>query len=116
MVLEGRIRERDLVLPVLGLIAEIGDAQAGLSITEIDKQLRRRLDLSSEDRKILKGRKDDRFSQVVRNLVSHRTLEREGLAEYRRGGEFGKGAYVLTPKGELVVGESKRSQLDLFQS
>lgn len=116
MASKGRVRERDLVVPVLSLIAELGDAELGLSVTEIDRHLRRRLELSEADRRILKGRKDDRFSQVVRNLVSHRTLEREGLAEYRRGGEFGRGVYILTPKGRLIVGEGKRSQLDLFLS
>lgn len=114
MVNESRIRERDLVLPVLKLIAELGDPDTGLAITEIDKELRRRLELSDADRRILKGRKDDRFSQVVRNLVSHRTLEREGLALYRRGGSFGRGTYILTPKGRVLVGDSERSQLDLF--
>lgn len=115
MVNEPRIRERDLVLPVLQLIAEYGDPDAGLAITEITRELRKILSLSDADRVILKGRKDDRFSQVVRNLVSHRTLEKEGLAEYRRGGMFGRGAYLLTPKGRLIAGHSERSQLDLFR-
>jgi hypothetical protein len=115
MVNESRIRERDLVLPVLQLIAEFGDPDMGLPIADITKELRKRMKLSAADREILKDRKDDRFSQVVRNLVSHRTLEKEGLAAYQRGGPFGKGAYVLTPKGRLLAGHSERSQLDLFR-
>lgn len=116
MVNEKRIRERDLIFPVLHLIAELGDPDTGLAITEIDEQLRQRLELSVGDREILKGRKDDRFSQVVRNLVSHRTLERQGLATYQRGGTFGKGTYVLTLKGRTLVGEPRRIQFDLFRS
>jgi hypothetical protein len=115
MVNESRIRERDIVLPVLQLIAEFGDPDSGLAVTEITKHLRKRLILSDADREILNGRKDDRFSQVVRNLVSHRTLEKEGLAIYRRGDRFGKGAYLLTPRGKILVGESERFQLDLFR-
>jgi hypothetical protein len=115
MVNGNRIRERDLVLPVVQLIAEFGERDFGLPISEITRQLRKRLPLSDADQAILKGRKDDHFSQVVRNLVSHRTLEKEGLAEYRKGGPFGKGAYVLTLKGRAVAGGAERTQLDLFR-
>lgn len=110
-----RVRERDLIIPVLRLIAELGYADIGLSISQIDNELRRRMELSDADREILKDRKDDRFSQIVRNLVSHRSLERTGLAEYRRGGQFGNGAYVLTPKGQAIVGGGREIQLNLFR-
>lgn len=116
MAAVSRVRERDLVLPALQIIAVHGNQVSGLTVTQITQELRRRMILSAEDRQILEGRKDDRFSQVVRNLVSHRTLEKLGLAEYKRGGLFGIGAYVLTPKGRLIAGENERSQLDLFKA
>lgn len=110
-----RIREPDLIEPVLKLISEHGDEYGGLDVTKIDELLRQQLILSDEDKQILKGRKDDRFSQVVRNLVSHRTLERHGVAEYRKTGMYRRGAYYLTPKGASMVGaKSMPRQLGLF--
>lgn len=111
-----RIRERDLIEPVLKLIAEFGSDEEGLDVTRLDPLLRSRLKLSSGDMEMLKDRGDDRFSQVVRNLVSHRTLERAGLAEYRRRQGNRRGAYVLTPKGRarLLKPESPQ-QGDLFE-
>lgn len=110
-----RIRERDLIEPVLRLILTHSDVSGGLEVTRIQNLLRERMTLSVEDRKILKGRKDDRFSQVVRNLVSHRTLEKGGLAEYRNTGEHKRGAYYLTPKGIFRLKQiDTEDQPDLF--
>lgn len=115
MVNESRTGEKDIIGPVLEIIAEKGERRRGLGVTDITNELRKRLKLSNADLAILKGRKDDHFSQVVRNLVSHRTLEKTGYAEYRRGGLYGKGAYVLTPKGRAKFGEPNGRQADLFE-
>jgi hypothetical protein len=112
---QSRIREKDLIEPVLKLIAEYGDDEKGLEISEIDHMLRKRMVLSDLDKETLKGRRDDRFSQVVRNLVSHRTLEKRGLAEYHK--EYGsfKGSYVLTARGKAFVQSGEEDQMDLFR-
>ena len=111
-----RIREPDLVEPVLRLIANFGDEYGGLDVTRLDKLLREKLTLSTKDKEILNGRKDDRFSQVVRNLVSHRTLEKNGLAVYFNNGTYRRGAYYLTRKGAAQVGGTfKYQQIDLFE-
>ncbi len=111
-----RIKERDLIEPVLQLIADHRDKFGGLDITSIDKLLRHKLSLSEEDKTILKGRKDDRFSQVVRNLVSHRTLEKTGMAEYKNDGTYKRGAYYLTYKGEAKLHKLPiPQQPDLFK-
>lgn len=110
-----RVKERDLVEPALYLIANESDEYGGLDVTRIDKLLRGSIVLSDEDKQILKGRKDDRFSQVVRNLVSHRTLERTGYAEYRLMQTYQRGAYFLTPKGAVYLGVTyKKPPPDLF--
>jgi hypothetical protein len=57
-----------------------------LSTTELKDQLRNLLRPVGEDLKILKDRGDDAFSQKVRNLKSHNTLERLGLCEYLEDG------------------------------
>lgn len=68
--------EPELVLPALEVIS-VG----GVGTTEIIAALRDRLKPSGADLKILKNRNDDHFSQKVRNLVSHNTLEKRDLQE-----------------------------------
>jgi DNA-binding PadR family transcriptional regulator len=40
---------------------------------------------------------------VIRNLVSHRALEKRGLATYRKGEALTRGSYVLTDLGKASV-------------
>jgi 5-methylcytosine-specific restriction endonuclease McrA len=47
----------------------------GITTTDLSAELRRLFKPSGEDAEILRGRKDDKFSQIVRNLVSHHTLD-----------------------------------------
>ena len=63
--------EKDLVIPALQIIAE---AENGLTTSELIKALEDKLKPEGDDAKILFGRKDSRFSQKVRNLISHKTL------------------------------------------
>ncbi len=103
MVNEVRIKERDLIAPALRIIAEFGDAEFGLESAVLAKKLRESLQPSQDDLEILEGRKDDRLSQVIRNLVSHRTLEKKGLAKYRKGTAYTRGSYVLTDLGKASI-------------
>jgi hypothetical protein len=110
----GRIREGDLVSPALRLIAEFGDPMYGLETSVLAKKLRGVVHASEEDLEILENRKDDRLSQVIRNLVSHRTLEKKGLAKYRKGTAYTRGSFVLTELGKASIeirreGEQERS-------
>jgi hypothetical protein len=93
-----RIFERDLVQPALEVIREFGHPEQGLSISDLAPRLRDKLTPSEGDLIILRNRNDDRLSQIIRNLVSHRKLEREGLAVYYRSGR-GAGLYILTDQG-----------------
>ena len=72
-----RISETDLILPTLFLLKH---SKSGLSTTQLNPMLRDLLHPSREDLAILKDRKDTRFDQIVRNLVSHKALSRRGLA------------------------------------
>ena len=92
-----------MVGPSLKLIAEFGDPEFGLEISVLSKKLRSVVNPSSEDLEILANRKDDRLSQVIRNLVSHRTLEKTGLAKYRKGTAYTRGSYFLTDLGKASV-------------
>jgi len=66
----GRVGEADLSREVLVII----DAEPNREIktTKLIAELRNRLPLSAEDEKQLDGRNDDRFSQIVRNIKSHK--------------------------------------------
>ena len=63
------ISENSLHPYIKGLVEEYGK----LTVTELNKLLRKILILDSNDLSILPGRKDDKFSQIVRNVVAHTT-------------------------------------------
>lgn len=67
---KSRISERDLILPALDLLSHMNDGffRTGelISLLEIGLQPK------GDDVEILENRSDTRFSQIVRNMVSHR--------------------------------------------
>lgn len=67
------ISEKELIVPALKLIAE---QTKGLTTTELIKLLRQELKPTGRDIEILNGRNDDVFSQKVRNLISHKSIEK----------------------------------------
>lgn len=77
--------EPELVLPALeAMIRKRRLAEIGATV--LIATLRERLKPSGADLKILMDRNDDQFSQKVRNLASHDTLRKKGLADVRREG------------------------------
>ena len=64
-------KEKELILPALNILEIKTD---GLTTTELIAALRERLKPEGRDIEILSGRKDDIFSQKVRNLISHKSL------------------------------------------
>lgn len=66
----GRIGEADISQAVIDII----DAEPGRQITttKLIAELRKSMPLSPEDEALLEGRLDDRFSQIVRNIKSHK--------------------------------------------
>ncbi len=75
-----RISENDLILPALYLMSMQYDGC--ITTTELIRQLTNLLKPTGEDAEILAGRNDTKFSQKVRNLRSHNTLEKLGYATY----------------------------------
>ena len=71
--------ERELVLPALALL---DGSPAGLTTSDLIRELTVIMEPDGPDGEILAGRNDTYFSQKVRNLVSHRTLEGPGLETY----------------------------------
>ena len=88
--------ELDLIIPALEVIAAHPD---GIDTSELVSLLRRQLKPTGDDLEILAGRNDDKFSQKVRNLKSHDTLEKRGLAI------FVDGRFHITQAGEVLVSE-----------
>jgi hypothetical protein len=88
--------ESDLVVPALIIIAANPN---GITTSELSKELRIRLEPSDDDLTLLAGRYDDKFSQKVRNLKSHETLERKGLAT------FTDGRFLITETGRKFAFE-----------
>jgi predicted HNH restriction endonuclease len=68
--------ESDLIIPALEIIAAHPE---GITTTNLSKELRRRLRPTGDDLAPLANRQDDKFSQKVRNLKSHDTLEKKGF-------------------------------------
>jgi hypothetical protein len=100
-----RIGEADLTVDVLNILAK----QPGgfMKTSDLIKKLENQYQPTGEDAAILEGRSDTKFSQIVRNIVSHRrspnNIVRNGLASYskaRRGLE-------LTQQGQAFLKEKQ---------
>ena len=83
-----RISESDLTIPALLVVRDQPTGQ--LSTTKLIAELRKAMKLSPGDEEMLEGRQDDHFSQIVRNIKSHKgtpgNLLTEGFLENIRGG------------------------------
>lgn len=95
--MSNRICEADLVLPSLLIMVERGGS---ITTSELIMELRQVMQPSGEDLDPLPRRKDDKFSQKVRNLRSHHTFERLGYARYAK--TVG-GIVSISPKGRDYV-------------
>jgi len=104
-----RIKERELILPSLFLMNL--SPEGIITTSELISRLREILKPTGEDLEILPGRRDDKFSQKVRNLKAHDTFERYGYAKYLyidpRGGNF----FKITEKGIAHL----RDNMDVLQ-
>ena len=71
--------EPDLIVPALKIIEQ---HPQGILTSSLINSLRKALRPSGSDLVLLGGRRDDHFSQKVRNLKSHDTLVRKGFATF----------------------------------
>lgn len=80
-----RVKESDLIIPMLRILA--ASPNGFVSTTDLIAGLEHHFEPEGLDAAILMGRHDTRFSQKVRNLVSHRGaqrgLETMGLAQHQ---------------------------------
>jgi transcriptional regulator with XRE-family HTH domain len=106
---EGRIKERDTYFVVLKLLA--GAPDGFMKTADLITALEKWFAPEGEDAEILAGRSDTKFSQIVRNIVSHRTASTNligaGWAEYDRG----KRGLRITQDGRSYLQRNEQSEL-----
>jgi hypothetical protein len=74
-----RISEANLLIPTLRKLASQPNGR--MSTSRLIVELEMLLEPSGDDAKILEGRHDTHFSQIVRNMVSHKTSPGNIIAE-----------------------------------
>jgi hypothetical protein len=74
-----RISEADLLIPTLRKLASQPNGR--MSTSRLIIELETLLEPSGDDAEILEGRHDSHFSQIVRNMVSHKTVPGNIIAE-----------------------------------
>lgn len=83
---DGRIKEKDTYIPVLKLLNAAPDGF--MKTADLIVQLEAWFKPEGEDAEILANRYDTKFSQIVRNIVSHRdamtNLIGKGWAQYEK--------------------------------
>lgn len=97
MTTAGRIGERDVRVPALRAMA--AEPNGTVKTSKLISVLEEHFQPAGEDAEILDNRNDSRFSQIVRNLVSHQnsstSLFSRGLAEY----DDAAGTLTITAEG-----------------
>ena len=93
----GRIKEIDTYLPVLKLLS---DAPNGfMKTSEIIERLEGFFIVEGEDAEILEGRGDSKFSQIVRNIVSHKTTPKNLIGAGYAAHDKAKRGLHITKEG-----------------
>lgn len=85
-----RIKEHEIVKPALKIIKDNPGIDTSRLIVELEKVIQ----LYPGDKEITTNRNDTRFSQTVRNLVSHRNINKFGKCIKERPPEKNAGFYI----------------------
>ena len=94
-----RIHEADLWIPVLIILNNSPNGE--MDTSDLIRELRERFSLSKGDEEILPGRQDDKFSQVVRNIKSHKDSKTNPL--YKGYMEDIEKGFRITQKGRNLL-------------
>ena len=96
------IRESDLIIPAIRIISRHDN---GIDTSSLINLLEKEVKPSGIYLKKLKNRNDNKFTQLVRNLRSHRTLEKIGYATYDGG------LFKITKSGILFINSKKKKKI-----
>ena len=98
-----RIHESDLYIPILRLLAS---SQNGFMTTsDLIAELEEIFQPEGEDAEILSGRRDTRFSQIVRNIVSHRNTPGNPIAKGFANYDESRNGLGITEKGREFLSD-----------
>ena len=78
------IKENEIIIPALVAMAESPNGE--ITTTNLISYIQSKFHLDEQDQEYLQNRNDQKFSQIVRNLKSHKTLRDKGYAEEIDGG------------------------------
>ena len=95
------ITEIELVIPALKEIKDSG--LNGIKMAELKPKLEELVKPNNEDLKTLKNRTDNKASQKIRNLTSHKTLIKDGYSDYNTKTKV----YTITEKGNKYLKQVK---------
>ena len=97
-----RITEQEIFKPAMKIVASNPN---GVSTSRLINEVMRKMNPKGEDMRILKNRGDVKFTQKVRNLISHRnnatSIIRRGYLRYEAGRPSGK--LFITQKGQAYL-------------
>ncbi|CAC9494417.1 hypothetical protein [uncultured Gammaproteobacteria bacterium] len=99
-----RITEKKLILPALYLMDISPDKS--ITTTAMKKALVDIFKPTGDDNAIIKGRNDTFFTQKVRNLKSHKTLESKKYAIYSKITGEPSGRFKITTNGKEYLDEN----------
>jgi hypothetical protein len=85
------LSENQLVVPAL--LAMLNTPNGSILTSDLIDQISLQFTLDGQDLSPLLNRNDEKYTQIVRNLKSHKTFVKKGLAE-----EF-EGGFRITPDG-----------------
>ena len=101
-----RVKENDIVKPALLIIKK----HPGISTSELIIELQKIVQLYPGDKEILKGRQDNKFSQIVINLISHINTNKFGKCVYQKY-EDNKNALYINEVGKKEINGYKKKQI-----
>lgn len=100
--MKGRVSEAELFKPALQIIASY---QNGITTSQLIKELMNSMKPVGEDLYILKDRNDVKFTQKVRNLISHRynknSIIKNGYVQYIKS--YPSGILKITNNGKRFL-------------
>jgi len=101
-----RIGEIDIIIPALKIIRQ----NPGATTTKLISELEQIMPLSLKDKEILSGRGDSKFSQIVRNLVSHSGTNSFG--KYTQQAEGRNSGFIINKQGDLFLQSLEKEKKD----
>jgi len=78
------ISENELIVPAL--LAMLNSPDFSIQTSDLIREIERRFQLDEQDLTPLQNRNDEKYTQIVRNLKSHKTFVKLHLAEEIDGG------------------------------